>query len=223
MSGREAQTAMYEQFARSGKGLANAKRLELLDLLAQGERSVESLAIAAGLGLSTASAHLQSLREAGLVRTRRQGTYVHYRLAGNDVAALLGLLRTVSASHLLDTERAVADYLGIPDDDLDHLERGELLSRVRSGTAVVIDVRPTVEYEAGHIPGALSIPLADLPDRLAELPDSTEIVAYCRGEYCVLAYEAVKLLGRSGLSARRLQEGMLEWRLAGLPVERDAS
>lgn len=223
MSGRQAETAMFEQFARTGKGLANAKRLELLDLLAQGERSVESLAIAAGLGLSTASAHLQSLRAAGLVRTRRDGTYIHYRLAGDDVAALLGLLRTVSASHLLDAERAVADYLGVPDDDLDHLERDELLSRVQSGAAVVIDVRPTVEYNAGHIPGALSIPLDELPGRLDELPAGTEVVAYCRGEYCVLAYEAVTLLGRSGHRARRLQDGMLEWRLAGLPVERDAS
>ena len=220
MSRRDAKTALYEQFARAGKGLSNPKRLELLDLLSQGEYSVESLAAAAGLGLSTASAHLQALKDAGLVRTRREGTFVHYRLAGDDVAALLALLRTVATTHLADADRAAADYLGAPvTDDSDAVARDELLRRARTGKVVVLDVRPTTEYTAGHIPGAVSVPLEELQHRLEELPADVEIVAYCRGAYCVLSYDAVDQLTAAGRKARRLHEGMLEWRLAGLPVE----
>jgi len=220
MSRRDAKTALYEQFARAGKGLSNPKRLELLDLLSQGEYSVESLAAAAGLGLSTASAHLQALKDAGLVRTRREGTFVHYRLAGDDVAALLALLRTVATRHLADADRAAADYLGAPvTDDSDAVARDELLRRARTGKVVVLDVRPTTEYTAGHIPGAVSVPLEELQHRLEELPADVEIVAYCRGAYCVLSYDAVDQLTAAGRKARRLHEGMLEWRLAGLPVE----
>lgn len=220
MSRREAKTALYEQFARAGKGLANPKRLELLDLLAQGERSVESLADAAGLSLSTASAHLQALKDAGLVRTRREGTFVHYRLAGNDVAALLALLRTVATSHVADARLAAADYLGAPvGDDATAVARDELLRRARTGDVVVLDVRPAVEYAAGHVPGAVSVPLEDLEQRLGDLPAGVEIVAYCRGAYCVLAHDAVDRLTAAGRRARRLHEGMLEWRLAGLPVD----
>lgn len=220
MSRREAKTALYEQFARAGKGLSNPKRLELLDLLSQGEYSVESLAAAAGLGLSTASAHLQALKDAGLVRTRREGTFVHYRLAGDDVAALLALLRTVATTHLADADRAAAHYLGAPvTDDSDAVARDELLRRARTGKVVVLDVRPTTEYTAGHIPGAVSVPLEELQHRLEELPADVEIVAYCRGAYCVLSYDAVDQLTAAGRKARRLHEGMLEWRLAGLPVE----
>lgn len=224
MSRRDAKTALYEQFARAGKGLANPKRLELLDLLAQGEYSVDALAAAAGLGLSTASAHLQALKDAGLVRIRREGTFVHYRLAGDDVAALLALLRTVATTHLADADRAAADYLGAPVAEAsDAVARDELLRRARSGKVVVLDVRPTAEYSAGHIPGAVSVPLEDLEHRLDELPADVEIVAYCRGAYCVLAYDAVDRLTAAGRSARRLHEGMLEWRLAGLPVEDGAA
>jgi len=220
MSRRDAKTALYEQFARAGKGLANPKRLELLDLLSQGEYSVEALAAAAGLGLSTASAHLQALKDAGLVRTRREGTFVHYRLAGDDVAALLALLRTVATTHLADADRAAADYLGVPGThDSDAVARDELLRRARSGKVVVLDVRPTTEYTAGHIPGAVSVPLEELQHRLEDLPADVEIVAYCRGAYCVLSYDAVDQLTAAGRKARRLHEGMLEWRLAGLPVE----
>ena len=220
MSRRDAKTALYEQFARAGKGLSNPKRLELLDLLSQGEYSVESLAAAAGLGLSTASAHLQALKDAGLVRTRREGTFVHYRLAGDDVAALLALLRTVATTHLADADRAAADYLGAPvTDDSDAVARDELLRRARTGKVVVLDVRPTTEYTAGHIPGAVSVPLEELQHRLDELPANIEIVAYCRGAYCVLSYDAVDQLTTAGRKARRLHEGMLEWRLAGLPPE----
>jgi rhodanese-related sulfurtransferase/DNA-binding transcriptional ArsR family regulator len=224
MSRREAKTVLYEQFARAGKGLANPKRLELLDLLAQGEYTVEALAAAAGLGLSTASMNLQTLKDAGLVRTRRQGTFVHYRLAGDDVAALLALLRTVATTHLADADRAAAGYLGTASaEPSDAVARGELLRRVRSSDVVVLDVRPATEYAAGHIPGAVSLPLDELEHRLDELPADLEIVAYCRGAYCVLAYDAVDRLTAAGRSARRLQEGMLEWRLAGLPVDDGAA
>jgi len=218
MTRREAKTAMYEQFARAGKGLASPKRLELLDLLAQGERSVESLASAAGLGMSTASMHLQALKDSGLVRARRNGTFIHYRLAGEDVAALLALLRTVATAHLADAERASEEYLGNPLVDSEAVERDELMRRARAGDVIVLDVRPTVEYTAGHIPGALSVPLDELEHRINDLPDDVEVVAYCRGAYCVLAVDAVHQLTASGRRARRLHEGMLEWRLAGLPV-----
>ena len=220
MSRRDAKTALYEQFARAGKGLSNPKRLELLDLLAQGEYTVDALATAAGLGLSTASMHLQALKDAGLVRTRREGTFVHYRLSGDDVAALLALLRTVATTHLADADRAAAGYLGTSTTkDSDAVARDELLRRVRADNVVVLDVRPTTEYAAGHIPGAVSVPLDELEHRFGDLPADVDIVAYCRGAYCVLAYDAVDRLTASGRTARRLHEGMLEWRLAGLPVE----
>lgn len=220
MSRRDAKTALYEQFARAGKGVANPKRLELLDLLAQGEYTVEALAAAAGLGLSTASMHLQALKDAGLVRTRREGTFVHYRLAGDDVAALLALLRTVATTHLADAERAAAGYLGTSTSvQSDAVARDELVRRVRNGKVVVLDVRPPTEYAAGHIPGAVSVPLDQLEHRLADIPADVEIVAYCRGAYCVMAYDAVDRLTAAGHTARRLHEGMLEWRLAGLPVQ----
>ena len=220
MSRREAKTALYEQFARVGKGLASPKRLELLDLLSQGERSVEALASTAGLGLSTASMHLQALKDGGLVVSRREGTFIHYRLAGDDVGVLFAMLREVATEHLAEVDRAAAQYLGEdPHAPADAVERTELLRRVRAGEVVVLDVRPTVEYAAGHIPGAISVPLEDLERRLATLPKDVEVVAYCRGAYCVLAYDAVRALNATGRRARRLHEGMLEWRLAGLPVE----
>jgi rhodanese-related sulfurtransferase len=220
MGDRAAKTALFEQFARVGKALASGKRLELLDLLAQAERTVESLARAADLGLTTASAHLQTLKQAHLVATRRDGTKVYYRLAGDDVAALYALVRTVASEHLADVEAARVAYVG---HDTDYVSRDELLRRVRAGQVAMVDVRPHEEYAAGHIPGALSIPLDELPKRLAELPADQEIVAYCRGAYCVLAHDAVRLLSAAGRPARRLVDGMLEWRLADLPIEDGAS
>ena len=203
-----------------GKGFANPKRLELLDLLSQGERSVEALAAAAGLGLSTASMHLQALKEAGLVARRREGTFIHYRLAGADVGALFAMLRQVAAVHLAEVDRAAVYYLGEDPNVLaDAVERTELLRRARAGEVVVLDVRPTVEYAAGHIPGAVSVPLEDLERYMVTLPNDVEVVAYCRGAYCVLAYDAVRSLKVQGRRARRLHEGMLEWRLAGFPIE----
>jgi rhodanese-related sulfurtransferase/DNA-binding MarR family transcriptional regulator len=207
---------MYQEFARVGKALANPRRLELLDLLAQGERSVEVLAGRADLGLTTASNHLQILRQAGLVSTRKEGTKVYYRLAGADIAALWAELRDVASAHLASVDRVRSAYLGA--DDVDEVTRDELLQRLEAGDVTLIDVRPSEEYAAGHIPGALSLPLDELADRLASLPAGTTIVAYCRGSYCVLAREAVRALAAAGFDATRLRDGMLEWRLANLPV-----
>lgn len=215
MGDRDAKNALFDQFARVGKALASGKRLELLDLLAQGERTVDALAKSAGLGLTTASAHLQTLKQANLVSTRRDGTKIYYSLAGDDVAALFALLRTVAEDRLPDVRTARDAYLGT---DTEEVGREDLLDRVRSGRATVLDVRPAEEYAAGHIPGAVSIPLDELTARLAELPADREIVAYCRGAYCVLSHEAVRLLTAQGRTALRLSDGMLEWRLADLPV-----
>jgi rhodanese-related sulfurtransferase len=217
---RAAKTELFEQYARVGKALSAPKRLDLLDLLAQGERTVDALARAAGVGVSTASMHLQTLRTAGLVRTRKEGTSVHYRLAGDDVAGLYVGLRDVAIAHLADADRALVAYLGGDDaGEAEDVPREELLRRARTGQVVVLDVRPHHEYASGHIPGAVSVPLEELEQRLAELPADVDVVAYCRGAYCVLAYDAVRLLTRHGRSARRLPEGMLEWRLAGMPVQ----
>ena len=209
--------ALFDQLARVGKALGSGKRLELLDLLAQGERTVDALARTCGLGITTASAHLQALKRAGLVATRREGTRIHYRLAGPDVAEAYVRLRDLAAVHLPDVAAARDAYLG--PDDAEAVTRDELLRRVAAGAVTVVDVRPAEEYAAGHIPAAVSIPLGELPDRLAELPADVEVVAYCRGAYCVFSHEAVRLLAAHGRHARRLAEGMLEWRLADLPVE----
>lgn len=213
--------ALYAEFAAVGKVLGNPKRLELLDLLAQGPRSVEDLASAAGLGMSTCSAHLQSLREAGLVDTRREGKRIFYSLAGDDVAGLWDHLRRVAQLHRPHTELARRAYLG--PEDTTAVGTDELLRRLDTGDVVVLDVRPAPEYVGGHLPGAVHIPLEELADRLAELPRDKEIVAYCRGQYCVLAHDAVRLLGRHGVTARRAAEGVLEWRVAGVPVEPGAA
>lgn len=213
--------ALYAEFAAVGKVLGNPKRLELLDLLAQGPRSVEDLASAAGLGMSTCSAHLQSLREAGLVDPRREGKRIFYSLAGDDVAGLWDHLRRVAQLHRPHTELARRAYLG--PEDTTAVGTDELLRRLDTGDVVVLDVRPAPEYVGGHLPGALHIPLEELADRLAELPRDKEIVAYCRGQYCVLAHDAVRLLGRHGVTARRAAEGVLEWRVAGVRVEPGAA
>lgn len=213
--------ALYAEFAAVGKVLGSPKRLELLDLLAQGPRSVEDLASAAGLGMSTCSAHLQSLREAGLVATRREGKRIFYSLAGDDVAGLWDHLRRVAQLHRPHTELARRAYLG--PEDTTAVGTDELLRRLDTGDVVVLDVRPAPEYVGGHLPGALHIPLEELADRLAELPRDKEIVAYCRGQYCVLAHDAVRLLGRHGVTARRAAEGVLEWRVAGVRVEPGAA
>jgi rhodanese-related sulfurtransferase/DNA-binding transcriptional ArsR family regulator len=213
---REHKSALFDQFARVGKALASGKRLELLDLLAQGERDVATLAAAADLGVTSASAHLQTLRQANLVTTRRDGTRILYSLAGRDVADLFARLREVAQSHLPDVEAARVAYLG--DDGGRPVTRDELQQLAKTTAVTVLDVRPREEYTAGHIPDAIGIPLDELTDRLAELPDDGQIVAYCRGKYCVLAHDAVRLLHAHGRHATRLEDGMLEWRLADLPV-----
>lgn len=213
MPERAAKDALYAEFAVVGKALGNAKRLELLDLLAQGARSVEELAAAAELGMSTCSAHLQTLREAGLVEARREGKRIYYSLAAADVAGLWDHLRRVAQCHRPHTEIARRAYLG--PDDTTAVDTDELLRRLESGDAVVLDVRPASEYAAGHLPGAVHIPLEELESRLAELPADREIVAYCRGRYCVLAPNAVRLLTARGLTALRAAEGVLEWTVSG--------
>ena len=219
---RARKTAMYEQFARVGKALANPARLELIDLLAQGERSVEELAGAAGMKVSNTSAQLRALAAAGLVATRRDGVRVCYRLAGEEVAAFAGHVQDFATSRLADAERAASCYLG----DVAALEpvaRDELLRRLRDEEVLVLDVRPAAEYAAGHISGAVNVPHDQLAARLAELPAGADIVAYCRGRYCVFAPDAVRLLRARGFSARPLDGGLPGWRLAGLPVTAAAS
>jgi rhodanese-related sulfurtransferase/DNA-binding transcriptional ArsR family regulator len=213
--GRAAKDDLNEQFARVGKALANGHRLELLDLLAQGERSVEVLAGRAGMTVGLTSAHLQVLRRAGLIASRRDGTRILYRLAGDDVFHLLATVRTVATERIADAQRAAGSFLGGATETVSSVE---LLERVRLGTAIVIDLRPPEEYAAGHVAGALSIPLGELEGRLAELPADMEVVAYCRGPFCALAHQGVSLLRRAGRRARRLEDGFPEWRLASLPV-----
>lgn len=218
MSEDQGKRHLFEQLARIGGALASAPRLAILDLLAQGERSVEHLAEQAGLSVANASQHLQVLRRVGLVAARREGARVHYRPAGQEVVSLWLSLRDVAAARLGDVERAARDYLG---EEVEAIGRTELAERLRSGDVVLLDVRPRVEFAAGHIQGARSVPLAELEERLAEIPDRAEVVAYCRGPYCVYAHEAVRRLRAAGRRARRLEDGWPEWRLAGLPHEAD--
>ncbi len=208
---------LYSELVRIAKALSSPSRLELIELLAQGERTVEALARAAAIPLANASHHLQVLRESRLIEARKQGLYVHYRLAGPDVFELARMLRSVGEGRLAEVDRLVKTYL-VARDELEPVGRHELLKRAEDGTAIVLDVRPPEEYQAGHIPGALSVPIEQLEARLADLPRSKEIVAYCRGPYCLMSFEAVKLLRAHGRRARRLEEGFPEWRANGLPV-----
>lgn len=209
---------LFTQFARVAKALSSPNRLELLEFLAQGERSVEALAKVAGLSVANTSQHLQQLRQAGLVTARKEGLHVHYRLSGDDVVGVLECLRRVAENHLADVSKLVDSYLTVKD-SLEPLPAEELLSRARDGLVTVLDVRPPEEYAAGHLPGAINIPLAELEQHLAQLPRENEVVAYCRGPYCVLAFEAVRRLRAQGYQARRLENGYPEWKKAGLPVE----
>ncbi len=209
---------LFSQFARIAKALANGYRLELLEYLAQGERSVDALAKVSGLSVANTSQHLQQLRQAGLVATRKAGVSVYYRLSGDDVIELYNMLRTVAEHRLAEVDRLVSTYLSVKD-DLEPVPADELLTRAREGLVTVLDVRPPEEYDAGHLPGAVNIPLADLEKNLKDVPQGREVVAYCRGAYCVLAFEAVARLRDRGIPARRLQDGFPEWRQAGWPVE----
>jgi rhodanese-related sulfurtransferase/predicted transcriptional regulator len=213
-----AKTALFDEFARVGHALASGRRVELLDVLANGERTVESLATAVGLSVANASQHLQVLRRAGLVTSRREGTYVRYSLAGGDVFALCATVREVASHRIAEVERLAAAYLQNRD-TLEPVTRAELRRRLRDEPPpLVVDVRPREEYDSGHLPDAVSIPVAELRRRLGEVPKDREIVAYCRGRYCVYAHEAVQLLRSKGRDARRLEDGLPEWAAAGLPV-----
>ncbi len=209
---------LFNQFARIAKAMSNGYRLELLEFLAQGERSVDALAEVSGLTVANTSQHLQQLRQAGLVVNRKMGQKVNYRLSGMDVTALLGDLRGVAERHLADVDRLVDDYLKIKD-SLEPVPATELLERAREGLVTVLDVRPPEEYVSGHLPGAINIPLGELEKHLDDLDPDQEIVAYCRGPHCVLAFDAVAKLREKGITAHRLDGGLPEWQLQGLPVE----
>lgn len=215
---RAFKTQLYEQFARVGKALASPHRLELLDVLMQCERTVESLAQETGMPIANASQHLQVLRAARLVETRREGTSIYYRLTSEGISTLWLSLRGVGEAHLAEIDRVVETFLR----DRAHLQpitAEALLEELRRDQVILLDVRPIEEYQAGHLPQALSIPVAELEARLSEVPLDKEIVAYCRGPYCVFADEAVALLQARGYSARRLEQGVAEWRMQALPVE----
>jgi rhodanese-related sulfurtransferase len=208
---------LFEQFARLGKAVSSAKRIELIDLLCQGERTVEALARESGMSLGNTSAHLQVLRRARLVDARRDGVRIFYGLADDSVCAFYFALRDLGRARLAEVEQVIRDYFEARG-ELEPISRTELRQRLDRGEAAVLDVRPPDEYAAGHIAGAVSIPLAELEERLDELPLDVEIVAYCRGPYCVFSPEAVAILRGRGFRARRLEEGFPGWRMAGLPV-----
>ncbi|HZR92212.1 MAG TPA: metalloregulator ArsR/SmtB family transcription factor [Gaiellaceae bacterium] len=208
---------LYEQFARIGKALASARRVQLLDLLCQGERSVDALARTSGMTVTNASQHLHVLRAARLVDARKEGTKVMYRVADDEVCRFFFALRKLAGLRLAEVEQFVRRYVE-GDGDLEPVTRAELLARAKRDDVVVLDVRPQDEFATGHIPGAVSVPLEELEQRLDSLQVDAEVVAYCRGPYCLLAPRAVELLRARGFKARRLEDGFPEWRLAGLPV-----
>lgn len=214
---RHFKNAIYDQFSRIGKAISNPGRLELLDLLCQGPRTVETLAREAGLGLANTSQHLKALRQARLVEAEKSGQFVTYRLADEQVCQFFRSLRSLAEARLAEirdiTRRFLEDRHG-----LEPADRGQLLTRLREGAVTVLDVRPAEEYRAGHLLGALSIPLKELERRLADLPSDREIVAYCRGPYCMLAVEAVEMLRAMGFTAYRVEYGVRDWEALGFPV-----
>ncbi len=209
---------LFAQFARVAKALANGNRLELLEFLAQGDRDVESLAKVSGLSVANTSQHLQVLRQAGLVTSRKSGQHVIYGISGLEIVDLLTALQRVSETRLAEIDRLVESFLKVKD-ELESVPIDDLVERARAGLVTIVDVRPVEEYRAGHVPGAINVPLAKIESNINRLVDANEIVAYCRGPYCVLAYDAVAKLRGKGCRARRLAVGFPEWRSAGLPVE----
>ena len=218
MTPRKINDLLFEQVARVGKAVASPKRLELLDLLSQGEKTVEALANNASIDIKLASAHLKVLKEARLVETRREGRFINYRLSGDDIVNLLLNLKSVAEKHLVEL-RVALDRISSAPERLTAESRASLLEKAREGEVIVIDVRPAAEYRAGHLPFARSMPLMEIEQRLAELPAGKEIVAYCRGPFCLMSEEAVGLLRGRGLTARRITDGVAEWAAEGLPIE----
>jgi len=218
MSEQNFKSDLFGQFARIGKALSSGKRLEMLEFLAQGERSVEQLARMTGLAVANTSQHLQLLRQVGLVTARKEGLYVYYRVAGDGIVRLLAALRAVGEEHVADVDRLVKLFHNSKD-NLEPVPAKELWQRVKQGLVTVLDVRPPEEYAQGHIRGAINVPVTELKKRLHQIPAGQEVVAYCRGPYCLLAYEAVQVLRKKGIKARRLEDGYPEWKSAGLPVD----
>jgi rhodanese-related sulfurtransferase len=212
-------SALYEQLARVAQALGSAGRLQILEFVAQGSRSVDELAGMTGLSVANTSKHLQALRQAGLVQARKQGLRVFYSLAGDDIVGLVSALRLVAEHRVAEVERLVRQWLA-PRDELEPVAPRELLERAKKGLVTVLDVRPAEEYAAGHIAGAINVPLEKLESFLSRLPKRKEIVAYCRGPYCLMSFDAVDKLRKRGWRARRLADGLPEWRAAGLPVVR---
>jgi rhodanese-related sulfurtransferase/DNA-binding transcriptional ArsR family regulator len=222
MADREAKSALFDGLVTAAKALASGRRAEIIDVLAQGERSVEEIAAEIDQSVANTSQHLQQLLRAGLVRTRRDGNRIHYELAGPRVAELWALLRDVAAEHHAEIERLATAYLG-DRSQLETVSRAELRRRLGRKNVMILDVRPAREYEAGHVAGARSVPIDELARRIRDLPKDTEIVAYCRGPYCVYADDAVRTLRRRGRKAVRLEDGYPEWARAGLPTAAGAS
>lgn len=214
----ERKTSLYDAIGRVALALGSAGRLQILELVAQRERGVDELSAMTGLSVANTSKHLQALRQAGLVSARKEGLRVYYSVAGDDVVALLSALREVSEHRMAEVDKLLRIWLAHRD-EMEPVSAKELLERARKGLVVVLDVRPNEEYVAGHLPGAVNIPIQELAKRLRELPKRKEIIAYCRGPYCLMSYDAVVLLRKKGLRARRLENGLPEWRSAGLPVE----
>lgn len=211
-------TRLYEAIGRVAAALGSAGRLQILEFVAQGERSVDALAAMTGLSVANTSKHLQALRQAGLVSARKEGLRVYYSLAGDDVTALVAALRAVAEQRVADVEQLLRLWLAHRD-ELEPVPARELLERAKKGLVTVLDVRPAEEFAAGHLPGAINVPLEKLESHLSKLPKRKEVVAYCRGPYCLMSFEAVAKLRKRGWQARRLQDGFPEWRAAGLPVE----
>jgi rhodanese-related sulfurtransferase len=218
VSGKGVKSLLFSQFARVSQALASGNRLELLEFLAQGERSVDSLAKLSGLSVANTSRHLQVLRQAGLVSSRKEGQFAYYSVSGGGVIKLLAALQEVAQHNVAEVTKLVHEYLDAKD-SFEPVSVAELAGRIREGLVTVVDVRPAEEYAAGHLPGAINLPVSEIDRHLARLPHDREIVAYCRGPFCVLSFEAVAELRKRGLKARRLETGFPEWKVAGLPVE----
>jgi len=218
MSTETAKRELYQSIAKVAQALASGNRLQLLEFMAQGERSVDALAAMAGVTVANASQHLQALRRAGLVTARKEGQRVYYRVAGDDVVRLYDGLRAVAESRLAEVRQLVNEFLG-DRGALEPVLAEELLARAKKGLVTVLDVRPREEVEAGHLPGAVNIPMDRLESELARLPKKREVVAYCRGPYCLMSFDAVLKLRQRGWKARRLNEGYPQWKAAGLPIE----